>query len=141
MRYEVLLVAVAFLAITGLSVLAQGATMKGYANASAYMHAGPGQDYPTVAHVPPGAEVGIVGCTNGIVWCDVTWDGNRGWVEDRFLGGYHSMNPPTVVFDQRNYWRNHYRRYSFYSKPLNWPMLPGETPAEVRASRYNGVEE
>jgi hypothetical protein len=141
MKYEILLVAVAFLAITGLSVLAQGATINGFSNSSTYMRAGPGQDFPTVAHVPPGADVGIVGCTAGIVWCDVEWDGNRGWIQESALGGLHTNNPPKIVFDQRSYWRNHYRRYSFYSKPRFWPMLPAETPAEVRATRYNGVDE
>ncbi|MEZ0224090.1 MAG: SH3 domain-containing protein [Alphaproteobacteria bacterium] len=141
MKYEVLLVAVAFLAITGLSVLAQGATISGFTNASAYVHAGPGQDFPTVAHVPPGANVGVIGCTTGVVWCDIVWDGNRGWISDRFLGGFHDYSPPKVVFEQRSYWRNHYRSYAFYSKPRYWPMLPAETPAEVRATRYNGVEE
>jgi uncharacterized protein YraI len=153
MKYESVLAAVAFLMVAGLSVLAHGASITGFANASTYLHAGPGQDFPIVAHVPPGADIRIVGCSQGFIWCDVAWNGNRGWIAGRFLDSLMneehvnvvergaSINMPKVVFEQRTYWRTHYRDYPFYGSPRYWPMLPGQTPAEVRTERYNGVDE
>jgi uncharacterized protein YraI len=155
MKYGALtLTAVAILALAGLTALAQGiGDIKGFANASTYIHAGPGQDFPVVAHIPPGADMTIAGCTNGFIWCDVAWNGNRGWIAGRFLDSEfnsqhvnvaefgHAINLPTVVFDQRNYWRRNYRTYPFYASPTYWTMMPAQTPAEVRSERYAPVDE
>ena len=37
--------------------------------------------------IPPGADMKISGCTQGFIWCDVAWNGNRGWIAGRFLDG------------------------------------------------------
>jgi uncharacterized protein YraI len=153
MKYGALTITVAAAAaLAGLTALAQGNSVTGYANASTYIHAGPGQDFPVVAHIPPGADLAITGCTQGFIWCDVSWNGNHGWLAGRFLDSvvneHHvnvveygrSMNLPTVAFDQHTYWRHNYRSYPFYSSPQYWSWSP-ETPAEARASRYNPVDE
>lgn len=154
MKYGALTItAAAVLALAGLSAVAQVNNIVGFSNASTYLHAGPGQDFPVVAHIPPGADIKISGCTQGFIWCDVAWNGNRGWIAGRFLDGSINdqnvnvvdrgaeLSVPTVVFDQRTYWRHNYRTYPFYSSPRFWPFSPGETAAETRAERYAPVDE
>ena len=153
MKYGALtIVAAATLALAGLSAFAQETTISGFSNVSAYLHAGPGNDFPVVAHVPPGSSMNITGCSQAFVWCDVTLDGNRGWIEGRYLDSVmnsenvnvaefgRAIAVPTVSFDQRTYWRHNYRSYPFYSSPQSWNLLP-QTPAESRATRYNSVDE
>ena len=154
MKYGFLTITTAaVLALAALSALAQGRNVPGISNGSTYLHAGPGEDFPVVAHIPPGADMSINGCTQGFIWCDVAWNGNRGWISGRFLDGslddrnvnvvdYGTlMSVPTVVFDQHSYWRHNYRTYPFYSSPRFWTLSPGETAGETREDRYNPVDE
>lgn len=149
MKYAVLLAGLTLFA--AVPAFAQN-NIIGFANASTYLHAGPGQDFPVVSHIPPGANINIIGCTSGYVWCDVAWNGNRGWISARFLDSVFNeqhvnvaeygavIEVPHVVFDQNAYWRRNYVTYPFYSVSRYW-RRPAETPAEVRSERYNGVDE
>src|SRR6185295_13458915 len=44
------------------------------------VRAGPARDYPIVAVLPPGFEVGVQGCLPDYSWCDVIAGASRGWV-------------------------------------------------------------
>jgi uncharacterized protein YraI len=51
---------------------------------NANMRIAPGISYPVVDIVPRGALVNARYCiSNG--WCRVTWRGNRGWINGRYL--------------------------------------------------------
>ncbi len=152
MRYGVAIAGLALLAATAFAAPAGAANPIAYTNDSTYLHAGPGDDFPVVSHVPAGADLALAGCSHGVVWCDVSWNGNRGWINARYLDTilhdervgfmeYHTvLGVPVVTFDQGAYWRDHYASYPFYSAPGAWTM-PAETPSEVRSLRYNGVDE
>jgi len=52
--------------------------------ANVNMRASPGVSYPIVDVVPRGALVNARYCiSNG--WCRVTWRGNKGWINERYL--------------------------------------------------------
>lgn len=85
------------------------------------MRAGPGVEYPRVATIPEDASVDIYGCLRGFNWCDVGWDGDRGWVNANFLsysygGRYVAVDQwgpriglPLIGFEVRDYWGRYYR--------------------------------
>jgi uncharacterized protein YraI len=151
MNHEALIVGAALLTVA-VAAPVRAETLTGIANASTYLHAGPGDDFPVISHVPPGADLSIIGCSHGVIWCDVTWNGNRGWLSARFLDTilhdervgfmeYHTViKVPVVTFDKGAYWRDHYASYPFYASSSYW-ATPAETPDEVRSVRYNGVDE
>jgi uncharacterized protein YraI len=111
-------------------------SIKGYTNSNVGLLAGPGLDYPTVSEVQSGVNVDIHGCVQGFLWCDVDWNGQRGWIEGRFLDSIYKdkrasiitsgsqENVPTVVWEQRTYWDNNYRDRPFYTERRYWTSSP-----------------
>lgn len=85
------------------------------------MRAGPGVEYPRVATIPEDESVDIYGCLRGFNWCDVGWEGDRGWVNANFLsysygGRYVTVDEwgpriglPLIGFEVRDYWGRYYR--------------------------------
>lgn len=51
------------------------------------MRAGAGGDASVITIVPAGASVGVIGCD---AWCEVAYDGRRGWIYRGFVSGYGS---------------------------------------------------
>lgn len=96
------------------------------------VRAGPDREYPLVAQLPPGAPVNVNGCISDWSWCDVSFDGNRGWV---YSGGlsyvyqgervpFYSYAPsfglPIVTFSLGAYWDDYYRGRPWYSQRSVW---------------------
>lgn len=98
------------------------------AGASAPLYAGPGEDYPFLENIVAGEPLGLYGCTDGYLWCDVQTPGNRGWVAGGALafdqGGqtvYLQDNPgyyavPVIAFSIGTYWGAHYSNRSWYNQ-------------------------
>lgn len=101
------------------------------------VYAGPDWDYPEVARLPPGVQVAVYGCTEGLEWCDVGFDRVRGWAD----GGRLEVNLdgqvvivqqaprwwfPLTVFSLEAYWGDHYRYQSWYP---TWPRYRNHLPA------------
>jgi len=131
-----LLAGAALMVMSGLPLAAHADTMQGYTNSSAELLAGPGSDFPAVAHVASGVNIDIMGCVNGFTWCDVSWNGNRGWIDANYLDSiykdrhvkvteYGSQEKlPVVVFEQKSYWDNYYRDQPFYTEHRYWTTNP-----------------
>ncbi|QPC44474.1 hypothetical protein HW532_18290 [Kaustia mangrovi] len=49
------------------------------------MRASPVNEAPALLIVPGGERVGVIGCN---LWCEVTFDGRRGWIFRDFIEGY-----------------------------------------------------
>lgn len=57
------------------------------------LRVGPGGGYGIIDVIPAGTPVEVIGCLHGYEWCDVDWDGLRGWV-----AAYYLVQPGTAVY-------------------------------------------
>lgn len=122
--------ALAGLSVAGLAAPAIAAP--GYALGNVYMRSGPGVQYPSVAMLPAGASVEIIGCLVGESWCDISSGPVRGWVSGNFLGQMMGGQPlvmiqpsyPVVVFNITTYWDNYYRDRPFYPQRPRYEHRP-----------------
>lgn len=65
------------------------------------MRTGPSVSYPVITAIPRGAVVEVYACLRSRPWCDVVWDGWRGWVSARYLrytGGSYRYTPIYEIF-------------------------------------------
>ncbi len=93
---------------------------EGVAIHSGTLRAGPGNSYPVVAAVSTGEDLTIFGCLNGYSWCDVSADGDRGWLSGariEFLrsgarvslsDNYDSFGLVFITFGLTDYWGRYY---------------------------------
>jgi uncharacterized protein YraI len=96
------------------------------------MRAGPGIGFPVVDRIPGGARVNIHGCVRGDAWCDVSWDGDRGWVSAEYLEYFYRnryvylpdyvdvVDVPVVPFVLGSYWASYYAGRPFYHRRAYW---------------------
>lgn len=130
MRMMKLAAAVAALAMMG-GVVAQAAP--GYSTANVNMRTGPDTEFPSVGVIPEGDSVNVRGCLRDESWCDVIWQGNRGWVFSEYLAfdyrgqvtplpdvGLSAFGLPVVAFLANDYWRRHYVGRPWYKERDRW---------------------
>jgi len=98
--------------------LAEAAT--GYLSGRTKMRAGPDHGYPTVAVIRRGEGVVIHGCLADKSWCDVSFEGERGWMptdklmDETVKGRVPVVSPRgrqtfgTVHFNLDQYWDTYY---------------------------------
>lgn len=88
---------------------------------------GPSANYQRYGTIPAGDEVVVFGCLRGYNWCDVSWDGERGWVHGAYLaymGRRYNREPiprvavrvgvPVYGFDPYDYHRRYYAGRPWY---------------------------
>ena len=80
MALQVRLVAALLLATPASALAAPGIV-----TASVNLRAGPSVDFPAVDRIPAGVPVNVLGCIRQDLWCDVSWEGERGWVAAQYL--------------------------------------------------------
>jgi uncharacterized protein YraI len=134
MKHKSIIAGAVLMAALALPGAARAEMVRGYANASTDVLAGPRNDFPMVAHVATGTNVDILGCTASYAWCDIAWNGNRGWVDARYLDSMHDnrrapvmdsyvrQNMPIEVFEQRSYWDSNYHDRPFYTERRWWAL-------------------
>ena len=105
---------------------AQAPRPNGYPVTNVNLRAGPGTYYPALLVVPSRAPISILGCLGDYTWCDVIFQGNRGWMRSIYLQGwyrgyYYSLRDyaprlgyRVVSFDLGGYWDANYRGRPFY---------------------------
>ena len=132
MKHKQLLAGAALLILSGLPLAAHADAIKGFTNSSVDLLAGPASNFPPVAHVAAGANVDIMGCVNGFKWCDVGWNGNRGWIDGHYLDSLYKEhhvkvidsgaqeNLPVIQFEQKSYWDSYYHDRPFYTEKSYW---------------------
>jgi uncharacterized protein YraI len=118
-----------------MAVLAVPATARNYDAyivSGASLVAGPGADYPSVADLSPGEPVQVHGCLEGFTWCDVSFQGYRGWFDGRLLaypyngvrvtlrGFGAQIGLPVVAFSVEDYWGRYYRDRPFFRDRARW---------------------
>ncbi|MGI8854003.1 MAG: DUF6600 domain-containing protein [Methyloceanibacter sp.] len=119
-------------------VEAQPARPNGYPVTNINLRAGPGTYYPVIVIVPARAPIRILGCLGDYTWCDVFFQGNRGWMRSIYLQGWYRgyyyalrdhaprLGYRTVSFDIDGYWGSNYRNRPFYGERTRWTRRPRE---------------
>ena len=104
----------------------------GYPVTNVNLRAGPSTDFPVIVTVPGRAPISILGCLADYGWCDVFFQGNRGWMRSIYLAGWYQgyyyplrdyapqLRYPVVSFDIRAYWDAYYRSRPFYTDRARW---------------------
>ncbi len=123
-----ILATLGLLAVPGIAMAGQQA----YATSNVNVRAGPGVDYPVVDIARAGEQVYVYGCLSQRAWCDVDFDGLRGWMSSNYLAfsergrryvgpdAMYRMGTPTITFQFGDYWDRHYRSRSFYRDRGRW---------------------
>ena len=108
----------------------------GYTTGNVNLRAGPDPGYPLIDTLPAGAPLDIQGCTSGWEWCDVIFQGERGWVAGNFIqydyNNQYVLVPqygmqigiPIVTFVIGSYWDSYYRNRPFYRERARWYARP-----------------
>jgi uncharacterized protein YraI len=69
------------------------AQFNAHTRADLNLRVGPGTQYGVIDVIPAGHPVEVYGCLEAYEWCDINWDGLRGWVSARYL-----VQPGTTVY-------------------------------------------
>ncbi|NMG40210.1 SH3 domain-containing protein [Chelativorans sp. ZYF759] len=136
-----ILATLGLLSLPGIAVAGQLA----YATHNVNVRAGPGVDYPVVDIARAGEEIYVYGCLSQRAWCDVDFDGLRGWMSSNYLAfvergrryvgpdAMYRMGTPIITFRFGDYWDRHYSRRDFYRDRHRWERPHGRPgPSHVR---------
>ncbi len=134
---------VSSLAVLLLAVCGTAGAQNAYTAKQMNLHAGPDRDYPLVAQVDEGAPLEVHGCLDGYSWCDVSVDGNRGWMYGGGIyfddnGGtawLYSYGPqvgvPVITFSVDTYWGQYYQGRPWYGQRETWAHRHFARPARL----------
>jgi uncharacterized protein YraI len=115
-----------------LAVAAAASAQNAMTTDSADVYAGPDTSYPPVAQLDPDTPIQVMGCLDDWSWCDVGFEGNRGWLYSpdiayQYQGGYAplyayapGLGVPVVAFSFDSYWGNYYHDRPFYQQREQW---------------------
>ena len=84
MQIRSTLVAAAMAAATALSTSASAATIA-TATTPLNIRSGPGPQYSVIGAIPDRGQTIITGCIQGSLWCEVSYNGRRGWAYSKYL--------------------------------------------------------
>jgi len=113
--------------LAGLLLPAQAmAAYEAWTRADLNLRVGPDTSYGVIDVIPYGEPVAVIGCLDGIEWCDVEWYGLRGWVSAYYLAQpgtslylpqvYTRIGLPIIVFSFDSYHDRHYHDRPWYKK-------------------------
>jgi len=130
----------------------------GVITTSVNLRAGPSVEFPVVNRLPKGVPVEVHGCIRQELWCDVSWQRERGWVAAQYLdylydGRYVDLpsyvvaaDVPVVSFSLTSYWssfyfgRPWYRRHAWWNRHWNTQThVASQVPGAGLARMGNGM--
>jgi uncharacterized protein YraI/predicted small secreted protein len=115
----------------GIERTADGDHYSAYVTQRVYMRGGPGVNFPRVDSVRRGDSVDVHGCLSRRDWCDVSWNGRRGWVSANYinfrdgdrrlrLAEYDSRRSLNTVRFSYSYWDTNYTSRPWYKDRETW---------------------
>jgi len=104
----------------------------GVITTSVNLRAGPSVEFPVVNRLPKGVPVEIHGCIKRELWCDVSWQRERGWVAAQYLDYFYDgryvalpsyvevVDVPATSFVLTSYWSSFYFGRPFFRRHAWW---------------------
>lgn len=74
-------------ALTAVAALTQPASAATVASATTPLNirSGPGPEYPVTGAIPTNGQATILGCIEGSLWCQITYNGTQGWAYSQYM--------------------------------------------------------
>jgi uncharacterized protein YraI len=135
----------AVLTLSGFAAHAETTTTIWFVPGTVQLRAGPDMSFPVVASIPSNERMALEGCLQGWSWCDVNWNGQRGWVSGKDIEAIHQnktvrlseivsppVQVPVVTYNTAAYWDTYYKTTPFYTKRqefFRWEPAPASSSA------------
>lgn len=91
-----IIAAITTAAVLSLPAFAASAATVASATTPLNIRSGPGPQYSVVGAIPDKGQTTILGCIEGSLWCQVTYDGKQGWAYSQYLTATISGRPLVV---------------------------------------------
>jgi uncharacterized protein YraI len=62
------------------------------------VRSGPGPEYPVIGAIPTNGQASVLGCIEGSLWCQISFNGGQGWAYSQYMTGSGIAALPPVVY-------------------------------------------
>ncbi len=62
------------------------------------IRSGPGPEYPVTGAIPTNGQAAILGCIDGSLWCQISYNGASGWAYSQYMTGANARALPPVSY-------------------------------------------
>lgn len=62
------------------------------------IRSGPGPEYPVIGAIPTNGQATVVGCIDGSLWCQISYNGAQGWAYSQYMTGANIRALPPIAY-------------------------------------------